>query len=267
MKREGYRGVSATSNGLVMALFMGLGMPCSVQAAAGGVETATLTTGLVAAVCCIVALVGWLKYAAASRREARLLACIDRVAGVKATTGSSGAFGADAVSGLKQEQIFLVEKLAAAVTGLREDGIRAAREADELRALSEKYRKGIAETRELAELSRCKGLLNSSETLDGSISGIRAARAELQKAARSANEGSARQQEMAGEATVAMEQMNAAVQQVAEASVGGCLAQRYHAGEGAGGSRVGGADRSGHHRRACADAGAGKRCEWSWCQG
>ncbi|GFM31701.1 methyl-accepting chemotaxis protein [Desulfovibrio subterraneus] len=218
MKREEYHGASVMCKGLAIALFMGLGLPRSVQAAVGGVETATLTTGVVAVVCCVLALAGWLKYVGASRREARLLACIDRMAEGRIAAGSASVIGADDVSGLKKEQILLVERLVSAVSALREEGGRSAREAGELRALSEKYRKGIAETRELAELARCKGLLNSSETLDGSISGIRAARAELQKAARSANEGSARQQEMAGEATVAMEQMNAAVQQVAEAS-------------------------------------------------
>ncbi len=111
-----------------------------------------------------------------------------------------------------------IETLTRAVDALCADRKAAHEAAETHRAAAEAARREIAETRTQSELARCKGLLNSSQTLDGSVTGIRESCGELSRAASSASRGSEQQQQLAGEATVAMEQMNAAVQQVAEAS-------------------------------------------------
>ncbi|UZP66306.1 methyl-accepting chemotaxis protein [Desulfovibrio mangrovi] len=211
MKERSAIGVIA---GVAAVLFIGVGVPHPAQAAAGAGETGTLALGAACAVLTLIAVTGWVRVRGAARREERMVQYVRAL-----TVGDAvPAAVAGGIASLRGESAGSMRELADAFGQLRAALVAAERNADDSRAHAEKRRKEIVETRELAEKARCKGLLNSSDTLDGSIVGIRESRAALQKDARSASEGSLRQQELAGEATVAMEQMNAAVQQVAEAS-------------------------------------------------
>ncbi len=184
--------------------------------AAGGADApgAVPVLGVLCALFALLALWGWLRALGARRRDASLVRFLamaaDAGTGEKALSSALQALPA----GCAAPCAALVKHLRA----LAAAGQEGRADLEKERAATAQARAEIAEAREKAEQVRCKGLLNSSETLDDSINGIRTARRELQSAASSASEGSEKQQQLASEATVAMEQMNAAVQQVAEAS-------------------------------------------------